>query len=122
MVIGKNRNLDFDGRLFAGFGTLTGKDFHLDYDKFQIQLDSVRYFDLFLTTGEKDAQGKPLAYSLGSRIEHLRGVLLVDAPSNKSGRDNIPMFPSLQSKDYSYVYYDAPEIRKGVYERDSFLF
>ncbi|MBK7409763.1 MAG: hypothetical protein IPJ40_17970 [Saprospirales bacterium] len=122
VVIGKNRNLDFDGRLFAGFGTLTGKDFHLDYDKFQIQLDSVRYFDLFLTTGEKDAQGKPLAYSLGSRIEHLRGVLLVDAPSNKSGRDNIPMFPSLQSKDYSYVYYDAPEIRKGVYERDSFYF
>ena len=122
VVIGKNRDMDFDGRLFAGFGALTGKDFHLNYDKFQVQLDSVRYFDLFLTTGEKDAQGKPLAYSLGSRIEHLRGVLLIDAPSNKSGRDNIPMFPSLQSKEYSYVYYDAPEIRKGVYERDSFYF
>lgn len=121
-VIGKNRDMDFDGRLFAGFVTLTGKDFHLDYDKFQIGLDSVRFFDIFLPSGEKDAQGKPTAYSIASRIEHLSGVLLVDAPSNKSGRDNIPMFPSLQSKDYSFVYYDNPEIRKGVYVRDSFYF
>ncbi|MBK7336197.1 MAG: hypothetical protein IPJ00_08525 [Saprospirales bacterium] len=122
IVIGKNRDMDFDGRLFAGFGTLTGKDYHLDYDKFQVRLDSVRYFDLFLPSGEKDAQGKPIAFSLGSRIEHLRGILLIDAPSNKSGRDNIPIFPSLQSKDHSYVYYDNPEIRKGVYLRDSFYF
>jgi hypothetical protein len=121
-VIGKNRDMDFDGRLFAGFATLTGKDFHLDYDKFQVRLDSVRFFDLFLPSGEKDAQGKPTAFSIGSRIEHLRGVLLIDAPSNKSGRDNIPMFPSLQSKDYSFVYYDNAEIRKGVYVRDSFYF
>jgi len=122
IVIGKNRDMDFDGRLFAGFGTLTGKDFHFDYDKFQIKLDSVRYFDIFLPSGAKDAQGIPLAYSLGSRIEHLRGVMLIDAPLNKAGRDNIPMFPSLQSKDYSYVYYDDPRVRQGVYLRDSFYF
>lgn len=122
VVIGKNRDMDFDGRLFAGFGTMTGKDYHLDYDKFQVKLDSVRFFDLFLASGEKDAKGQPVAYSLGSRIEHLSGVLLIDAPSNKSGRDNIPMFPSLQSKDYSFVYYDGAETRGGVYKRDSFYF
>ncbi|MCB0520498.1 MAG: hypothetical protein KDD27_16280 [Saprospiraceae bacterium] len=118
----QNRDMDFDGRVFAGFSVSQGKDFHFDYDKFQIRMDSVRYFDLFLATGNVDKQGTPEALSIGSRIEHLNGVMLVDAPGNKSGREDIPIFPSMESKNHSFVFYDYQKTQGGAYTRDSFYF
>lgn len=116
-----NRDMDFDGKVFAGFSTLEGKDFHFKYDQFQMDLDSIRYFDLFIPTGRIN-KGQPEALSIGSRIEHLTGVLLIDAPSNKSGQDDIPLFPSLQSKANSFVFYDYDKTQNGAYTRDSFYF
>ena len=34
------RDIDFDGKIFAGFSTLEGKSFHFQYDEFQFGLDS----------------------------------------------------------------------------------
>jgi hypothetical protein len=117
-----NRDMDFNGKLFAGFSTFLGNDFHFEYDKFHIKTDSVRYFDLFLPTGNVDKEGKPEAYSIGSRLEYLNGVLLVDAPANKSGREDIAIFPSFESKKNSFVYYDYEGTQGGAYTRDSFYF
>ncbi|MCP3933195.1 MAG: hypothetical protein GY705_29345 [Bacteroidetes bacterium] len=122
VVLKENRNMDFNGRLYAGFSTLEGNDFHFEYDNFHIITDSVRYFDLFVPTGDLDKEMNPVAESLSSRIEHLNGVLLIDAPLNKSGKDNIDIFPSLQSKQNSFVFYDYPSTQGGVYPRDSFYF
>ncbi len=117
-----NRNVDFDGRVFAGFGLFEGKDFHYEYEPHQVVMDSIRFFDLFVPTGEVDENLRPKAFSIGSRIEHLNGVLLVDAPTNKAGREDIFIFPSFQSKDYSYVFYDRDSTLNGIYTRDSFYF
>ena len=123
LTLRENRNLLFDGRMFAGLGVFQGKGYDFDYDKFQVTMDSIRYFDLFVPNPEQtDKEGKPKAMSMASRIEYLTGILLVDAPNNKSGRENIPIFPSLQSKGNSYVYYDLPENNEGIYHRDSFFF
>ncbi len=118
----KDRNVLFDGRIFAGYSILTGVDFTFDYNKFHIKTDSVRYFDLFVPTGAEDEKGNKEALSIGSRIEHANGFLLIDAPNNKSGKEQIENFPSFQSKGYSYVYYDDKDIKEGVYKRDSFYF
>lgn len=120
--IEKNRDMRFDGKLFAGYSILFGKGFKFNYDRFLIELDSVEYFDLFIPGKEKDAEGNLKAVAIDSRIEGLNGVLLIDAPSNKSGRDSIKMFPSFQSKKSSYVYYENAKIQEGVYKRDSFYF
>ncbi|RME97508.1 MAG: hypothetical protein D6772_10335 [Bacteroidetes bacterium] len=117
-----NRNIEFDGDLYAGFTVLRGKDFKFNYEDFNIRLDSARFLELYLPTGDLDENNQPVALSIGSRLEHLRGYLLVDAPNNKSGRKDIPIFPSLQSKDTSFVFYDSPDIRGGVYDRDSIYF
>ena len=122
ILMGRNRNMDFDGRLYAGLTTMDGKDFHFEYDPFHVVMDSVRYLNLFFLTDSLDSDGKQVATSLGSRIEHLTGVLLIDAPSNKSGREEIPFFPSLNSKAKSYVYYDFISGFGGSYVRDSFYF
>lgn len=122
IVLKKNRDMDFNGKLYAGYSTFTGKKFHFVYDKYQIEMDSVRFFDLFIPTGEKDKNGIPVANPIESRIENTFGVLNIDAPSNKSGVQDLPAFPSYQSKGLSYVFYDRLAIYDGVYKRDSFYF
>ncbi|MCB0707090.1 MAG: hypothetical protein KDC34_17360 [Saprospiraceae bacterium] len=119
---GPNRNLDFGGRIYAGLTTLDGKDFHFEYDPFHVVLDSVRYFNMFFLSDSLDGKGNQVGLSLASRIEHLSGVLLIDAPANKAGLEDIALFPSLNSKRNSFVYYDFIEGFKGSYKRDSFYF
>jgi len=122
IIMYQNRDMIFDGKIFAGFSTFMGKDYRFDYNKFQVEMDSVRFFDLFTPTGVVKENGEPEAVSIGSRVEHVTGVLLIDAPSNKSGREDIEIFPSFQSKDKSFVFYDSRETKGGAYKRDSFYF
>ncbi|MFN4080508.1 MAG: hypothetical protein ACK4NS_06375 [Saprospiraceae bacterium] len=118
----KNRDMRMAGRLYAGFALFSGKDMFFEYEPFQVQFDKLFFLDFFIPTGEKDAKNQPVALPMNSRIEKLTGILLVDAPGNKSGKEDMSIFPSLQSKDYSYVYYDYKQTQNGVYTRDSFYF
>ncbi|NJN35516.1 MAG: hypothetical protein HC817_15910, partial [Saprospiraceae bacterium] len=121
MTLKRNRDFDFNGKLTAGFGVFFGRDYHFNYDKYEIKTDSARFLDLYLPVGI-DKYGNPSARVINSRIEHLKGVLLIDAPNNKSGREDIKMFPSFQSKDVSYVFYDDASIHDSIYNRDNFYF
>lgn len=123
LTMRENRDMDIDSSIiYAGYTTLDGKGFHFKYDPFLIELDSVGQFRLFPPTGNMMKNGQPEAVSIGSLIENITGVLLIDAPSNKSGQEEIPMFPSLQSKEESYVYYDVNNKQDTAYVRDSFYF
>ena len=122
LTMKKNRDMDFSGKVFAGYSTLEGVGFHFEYDKYLLTLDSVRYFDLFVPSDAKDEKGNKIAHSMASRIEHAKGVLLVESPENKSGNSEIDIFPSFNTKGPSYVYYDDMTIHDGVYKRDSFYF
>jgi len=119
----KNRDMRFTGRLFAGFALFEGKNMQFNYEKFQVEFDSVRHLDFYIPNGGVDPKNQqPTADAMNSTIERLSGALLVDAPNNKSGKDTLPTFPSLQSKKNSFVYYDRKETQNGVYTRDSFYF
>ncbi len=120
LTIQGDRDFDFSGEVIAGGMVMTGKDFHFRYQPYYLELDSVRYLDLYLP--EEDVIGEGMnRLSTGSRIEHLSGYLLIDAPKNKSGTEDIAYFPSLQSKEVSYIYYDKADTN-AVYDRDSFYF
>lgn len=120
LVVKKNRDFDFAGDIYAGGMFMTGKGFRFKYDPYHIELDSVRFLDLFLPVDDFIGEGMQ-RQSTGSRIEHISGFLLIDAPRNKSGTEDIAYFPSLQSKDKSYIYYDRGDT-SAVYARDSFYF
>ena len=115
-----NRDFDFSGEIYAGGMVFVGKDFHFQYDPYHIKMDSVRYFDLFLPVDNYIGDGME-RQSTGSRIEHLSGYLLIDAPKNKSGTEDIAYFPSLQTKAPSYIFYDRAD-SLAHYSRDSFYF
>ncbi len=118
----QNRDMRMGGRLFAGFAVFEGDSMYFNYEKFHVQFDSVRSLHFYLPTGKADDKGQPIADGMNSRVEKVSGFLLVDAPNNKSGKVDIDVFPSLESKKYSFVFYDDTSIQKGVYHRDSFYF
>lgn len=120
LIVRGNRDFDFSGEIYAGGMVFTGKNFHFNYDPYYIKMDSVRYFDLFLPVDDVIGEGME-RQSTGSRIEHLSGYLLIDAPKNKSGTEDIAYFPSLQTKSPSYIFYDRAD-SLAHYSRDSFYF
>lgn len=120
LVVTGDRNFNFSGDIYAGGMVLTGKDFHFEYEPYRVKLDSVRYFDMFLPVDDQFGEGMKRT-SIGSRIEHLSGYLLIDAPKNKSGTEDIAYFPSLQSKAPSYIYYDKAD-STASYNREEFYF
>jgi hypothetical protein len=118
----KNRDMRFGGRLYAGLALFQGRNMNFNYEKFQVEFDSVRHLDFYIPTGEMDKNNQPIANAMSSNIEHVSGALLVDAPNNKSGKEEMEIFPSLQSKKFSFVFYDRRDIQAGAYTRDSFYF
>ncbi|THH41439.1 hypothetical protein [Neolewinella litorea] len=115
-----DRNLDFGGQVYAGGAILSGSDFHFKYEPYYIQFDSVKYIDLFLPEGGEIKDGVQ-RLSTASRIENVSGYVLLDAPKNKSGSENIGYFPSIQTRGPSYIYYDQADTA-SLYSRDSFYF
>ncbi len=126
VVMRENRNMELSGEIVAGYTKLTGKDYQFNYDNFDLTLDSVQSMQLFIpqTRPEtaKELGEQVEAFSLNSTIEQFSANLLIDAPSNKGGRENIPMFPSIRTTSPAYVFYDSDKVKDTVYVRDSFYF
>ncbi len=120
ITISGDRDFDFHGKVFAGYAVILGNDFHFKYEPYHIVMDSVRYLDLYIPDPQSDP-AKPKALSIASRIEYLSGTLLLDAPKNKSGKQDIAIFPALKSEKLSYIYYDKGD-PESPYQRDSFYF
>ncbi len=124
LAIQKNRNIDFDGSLFAGFGLFHGYDFDFNYEEFKIYANQVDSFILRIPDKSKglDRTGRYALVPLGTRIEDMKAEIIIDEPDNKSSRKNNQKLPKLISNGPCYVYYDAKATQNGSYKRDSFFF
>ncbi len=122
VVLLPDRNLDFGGTVMAGYSQLDGTGFHFDYNKFMLQLDSVDRWQLFVPQERPISNPQTDAFSLNSTIESFSGQLVIDAETNKSGRQNIPIFPFLRTDSPAFVYYDTDRVKDTTYIRDSFYF
>lgn len=122
VILREHRNLDFAGILQAGFSEIKGKNFHFQYQGFQIQADSIDRFRLFAPDKRPSETPGIQPFALGSDIERFSGTLLIDAENNKSGKEDIPIFPSMNSKGKSYVFYDGEFAKDTVYRRADFYF
>lgn len=141
----QGRDMDFDGMMSGGFCTFTGEDFHFKYDIFHVEMDSLNFLDMYIykrarhledagymaNRPKKERYVDPLTEKptkerepINSVIEGGAGVLLIDVPSNKSGRAaSDPMYPSFESTKKSRVYYDKRNrIGEGVYPRETFYY
>jgi hypothetical protein len=123
ILLQKNRDFTFNGKVKAGRFEFYGKEFKFEYDQFKIDLNNVDSLELTVEEDTIDVEtGQKKLKKVRSVLEHITGDLIVDFPGNKSGLVNYPQYPIFNSQKDSYVYYDKPSIQDGVYLRDAFYF
>lgn len=114
----KNRDMEFNGKLKAGMFDMYGNKLFFSYDKYTIDLTHVDSAGMYLA----DKMTRKRGEKVNSLIRDVQGNIVVDKPNNKSGKNNNEGYPVFNSTKDSYVYFDDPEICGGVYKRDSFYF
>ena len=124
MVLKKDLDFTFNGRLFGGRFALYGKNFEFSYKNFKFKSSDIDSLKIVVQAFKKDKNYAGLLPDtiMHSVIEDLSGEFFVDHPNNKSGLKPFPEFPSFTSTKKSYVYYDDPYIEHGVYKRNEFYF
>ncbi|NOR88373.1 MAG: hypothetical protein GQ527_12260, partial [Bacteroidales bacterium] len=121
IIIGKNRNFKFNGKVTAGRFSFKAHGCTFDYNAFKLdmpQIDSL----WFWVEGDPLPTGGREKIQVQTALINLSGDLLIDHPTNKSGLKPYKEYPVFNSKKDSYAYYDQMFIEKGVYTRDRFYF
>ena len=122
IILKRNRSFQFNGTVEAGLFTFWGNNFYFNYDSFSINLQNIDSIHMKFITGKKDNYGFDIYGDVSSMIEHVTGIVYVDKPDNKSGREHRPEYPIFESHEGSYVYYDDKSTQNGVYKRSDFYF
>ena len=122
LVIGKNRNLQFDGAVRAGLFTIYGHKFSFSYDTFMIRLQKIDSIKIAVETDKKNIYGNPLLTNVDNLIQIGKGELYIDNPNNKSGLKNLKQYPIINSQTYSYIFYDKIPGLEGTYKQKDFYF
>jgi len=122
IIVKKNRDFLFSGRVHAGLFDFFGKNFSFSYEKFKIDLPIVDSMLFRVKSRTPNEYGEYDYKKVKSVIENLSGDLLIDHPNNKSGIKSFPEYPIFNSKKYSYVYYDKRCIYPDKYPRDNFFY
>jgi|WetSurMetagenome_2_1015567.scaffolds.fasta_scaffold00024_70 hypothetical protein len=122
IVIGKNRNLEFDGVVEAGLFTIFGHQFSFNYDTFKIRLQKIDSIRISVETDQKDANGNPLIHDVDNLIQLGTAELYIDNPDNKSGLRSLKQYPIINAITYSYIFYDAIPGLEGIYSQKDFYF
>jgi len=122
IVLKKNRDFTFSGRVHAGRTDFYGKEFVFDYKNFKFMLNNVDSIRLKVVSDTADASGNYPLISLKSVLQNVTGELMIDKEDNKSSRKKASTYPIFKSNKDSYIYYDYPDIFNSVYVRDRFYF
>ena len=126
VILKKNRDFKFGGRVRAGNFEFIGKDYFFNYDEFKVDLTAVDSCRIYVEdeNSGRDLYGNRSKSRIKNVLEDISGTLKIDAPTNKSGTQSsvYPQYPIFTSKKESYVYYDNSRIQGGVYDRDRFYY
>lgn len=118
VVMLKNRDMEFNGKLNAGMFDMFGDHLFFSYDEYKIKLPKLDSTSMYLAGKNENLRGDKVK----SLIRGITGDIAIDKPDNKSGKREEPDYPVLNSTKESFVYFDDPSIQGGAYERDSFYY
>lgn len=122
VILQKNRDFTFDGKVVSGRFDIFGKEFAFNYDEFKIDMKKVDSLRMKVPEGEPDEFGKVKLVPVRTVLQDLEGEVLIDHPNNKSGLEDFPKYPVFNSKRESFVYYDKKSIQRGAYDKERFYF
>jgi len=122
LVVGKNRNIQFDGVVDAGLFTVFGHNFSFSYDTFKIRLQKIDSIKISVETDKKDIYGNPIIRNIDNMIELGTAELYIDDPKNKSGLKSLKQYPIINALTFSYIFYDKIAGLEGIYKQADFYF
>ena len=122
LVIGKNRDISFDGVVEAGLFTVFGHNFSFSYDTFKIRLQKIDSIRIAVETKDVDVYGNPIIQKIDNLIELGTADLFIDSPKNKSGILSLKQYPIINAITESYIFYDKIPGLAGVYKQGDFYF
>lgn len=120
VILSKNRDVQFNGTVFAGNYEYVGENFKMDYDSFLIsmpQIDKIK-FNL-AKNGNRSTQSEK--EKLQNQLVETAGVLYINKPDNKSAQKENPEFPIFNATKGATVYFLGEEILGGVYDQSLYF-
>jgi hypothetical protein len=120
IILHKDLNFDFDGKISAGRFNFWGNEFKFNYEQFRIAMVNIDSMRFKVLSFEPNALGQRYLVDVKTVLQDLTGDLQIDKPNNKSGKGSYSEYPIFNSAKSSYIYYDKPSIFDGVYNRENF--
>lgn len=121
LTVLKNRDLRFTGWIRSGKMEINVRKGNYDYNKNLFNLEETTE-TLVSVKPQKVEDGKGFIF-LNSFISDAKGVLYVDDPNNRSGKDKeITNFPKLDIRNRARVFYNDDRIQRGAYDSTRFYF
>lgn len=117
----KGLDFIFGGQIHAGYFQFYAEECAFLYDDFKLNLTRIDSLSFDVPVLD-DQRTREELERVRTVISDISGDLLIDHPSNKSGRKKYPRYPIFDSKTDSYVYFDEPHIQGGVYDREDFYY
>ena len=121
VIMKKNRDIQFKGLLLAGKFASIVKDAYFSYNDFKFILKDLDY-SVLRVKPLRTADGSDFI-EMGSSFNDLKGELLIDDVSSKSGKgtDN-SAYPKLLVPGSIKILYSARDIVKGAYDAKRFYY
>ena len=123
VVINKNRDFDFKGWVNAGKVEIDAVSAHYNYTENIIHLLETKK-SYIRAQPRKPEHGKHGVIT-SSSFENIVGQVKVDLPSNRSGvkqTKETAIYPILEVRNTTKVYYNYPEIHRGAYDSLRFYY
>ncbi|MDQ3290151.1 MAG: hypothetical protein M3Q05_02560 [Bacteroidota bacterium] len=114
----QNRDILFNGKVYASYFRFVGKQFTFDYKDFLVDMAKIDTI-AFATRGKvKGMKGdeKVREQYLANHSNKSSGKLYLNRPDNKSGKKKTPGYPTFDALSPTYVYFNKPDILGGAYD------
>ena len=118
LVVHKNRDISFSGRIDAGRFVMFVTDGAFSYEKFHLDLPQVDSLYFYVKMFDKPDEERLVRTPLRGLV----ATIQIDESNNHNGLKATTGYPVLTSKEPSYVYYDVQDMQHGAYKKDNFYF
>ena len=118
IMVGKNRDIEFSGRINAGRFVAYVTNAKFLYKDFRVDLPQVDSMYFYVTMFDHPDE----EHLVRTPLFNLVGNIQIDKPDNHCGLKKNKDYPIFTSEKDCYVYYDRNDIYNGTYKRDKFYF
>ncbi|GAB3534261.1 hypothetical protein GCM10027443_21040 [Pontibacter brevis] len=111
----KNRDIEFNGQIYASSLAIKGSDFKFNYKDFRIDLANID--TVALVTGKRRGRnGNITDQVLTSNKGGMSGTLYINKPGNKSGNKYFAEYPKFDAVSGARVAFARTDVAGGAYD------